>query len=55
MLIKENSEITVRLIENVGGWEKELGRYSNLKESMKAIEEYKEKVEKLVKLKQDLF
>lgn len=55
MLIKENSEITVRLIENVGGWEKELGRYSNLKESMKAIEEYKEKVEKLVKLEQDLF
>lgn len=55
MLIKENSEITVRLIENVGGWEKELGHYPNVKESILAVEEYKERVEKLVKLEQDLF
>lgn len=55
MLVKEDSGITVKIRENVDGWEAEIGRYSTLKESMAAVEEYKEKVEKLVKLEQDLF
>lgn len=57
MLVKEDKDegITVKIKENVDGWEAEIGRYSTLKESMAAVEEYKEKVEKLVKLEQDLF
>lgn len=55
MLVKEDEGITVKIRENVDGWEAEIGHYSTLKESMAAVEEYKERVEKLVKLEQDLF
>lgn len=54
-LIKEDGGIMVRVREEVNGWEQSLGVYSTIKESMKAVEEYKEKVEKLVKFEQDLF
>lgn len=54
-LIKEDGGIMVRIREEVNGWEQSLGIYSTIKESMKAVEEYKEKVEKLVKFEQDLF
>lgn len=55
MLIKKDSEIIVRIREEVDGWEGELGSYPNLEESMKAVEEYKEKVEKLAKYEEELF
>lgn len=55
MLVKEDEGIAVKIRENVDGWEAEIGRYLTLKESMAAVEEYKERVEKLVKLEQDLF
>lgn len=55
MLVKENEGIIVKIKENVDGWTGEIGHYPTLKESMVAVEEYKEKVEKLVKLEQDLF
>lgn len=54
MLVKEDGGIRVKIREEVAGWEVELGSYSTLKESMAAVEEYKEKVEKLVKFEQDL-
>lgn len=55
MLIKEDSGITVRIREEVDGWEGELDSYPNLKEAMKAVEEYKEKVERLAQFEEDLF
>lgn len=55
MLIKEDSGITVRIREEVDGWEGELDSYSNLQEAMKAVEEYKEKVERLAQFEEDLF
>lgn len=55
MLIKEDSEITVRIREEVDGWEGELDSYPNLQEAMKAVEEYKEKVERLAQFEEDLF
>lgn len=55
MLIKENSGITVRIREEVDGWEGELDSYPNLQEAMKAVEEYKEKVERLAQFEEDLF
>lgn len=54
-LIKEDGGIRVKIREEVAGWEVELGSYSTLKESMAVVEEYKEKVEQLVKFEQDLF
>lgn len=54
-LIKEDGRIIVKIKENVDGWTTEIGSYSTLNESMAAVEEYKERVEKLVKLEQDLF
>lgn len=54
-LIKEDGGIRVKIREEVAGWEAEIGHYLNLKESMAAVEEYKERVEQLVKLEQDLF
>lgn len=54
-LIKEDGGIRVKIREEVAGREIELGSYLTLKESMAAVEEYKEKVEQLVKLEQDLF
>ncbi len=47
--------ITGKIRENVDGWEAEIGSYLTIKESMAAVEEYKERVEKLVKLERDLF
>lgn len=55
MLIKEDSGITVRIREEVNGWEGELDSYPNLQEAMKAVEEYKEKVERLAQFEEDLF
>lgn len=55
MLIKEDSGITVRIREEVDGWEGELDSYPNLQEAMKAVEEYKEKVERLAQFEEDLF
>ena len=55
MLKKQDSNVKVRIREEVDGWEGELGSYPNLKESMNAVEEYKEKVEKLAKLEEELF
>lgn len=55
MLVKEDEGITVKIRENVDGWEAEIGSYLTIKESMAAVEEYKERVEKLVKFEQDLF
>lgn len=55
MLIKEDSGITVRIREEVDGWEEELDSYPNLQEAMKAVEEYKEKVERLAQFEEDLF
>lgn len=55
MLIKGHSNITVRIREEVNGWEETLGSYLNLEESMKAVEEYKEKVEKLAEYENELF
>lgn len=54
-LIKEDGGIRVKIREEVAGWEVELGNYLTLKESMEAVEKYKERVEKLVKFEQDLF
>ena len=55
MFIKEDSGITVRIREEVDGWEGELDSYPNLQEAMKAVEEYKEKVERLAQFEEDLF
>ena len=55
MLEKQHSNIKVRIREEVNGWEQDLGSYPSLEESMKAVEEYKEKVEKLAKFEEDLF
>ena len=55
MLEKQHSNIKVRIREEVNGWEETLGSFPNLEESMKAIEEYKEKVEKLAKYEEELF
>lgn len=55
MLIKEDSGITVRIREEVDGWEGELDSYPNLQEAMKAVDEYKEKVERLAQFEEDLF
>lgn len=55
MLEKQHSNIKVRIREEVNGWEETLGSYPNLEESMKVVEEYKEKVEKLAKYEEELF
>lgn len=55
MLIKEDSEIMVRIREEGYGWEEYLGRYPTLHDAMNAVEEYKEKVEKLAKFEEELF
>lgn len=54
MLIKVDSGIIVRIREEFRGYEKPLGTYSNLEESMKAVEEFREKVDKLAKFEEDL-
>lgn len=54
MLIKVDSEITVRIREEFRGYEKPLGTYPNLEEAVKAVEEFKEKVSKLAKFEEDL-
>lgn len=54
MLIKVDSEITVRIREEFRGHEKPLGTYSNSEEAMKAVEEFREKVDKLAKFEEDL-
>lgn len=54
MLIKVDSEITVRIREEFRGYEKPLGTYSNLEEAMKAVEEFREKIDKLAKFEEDL-
>ena len=54
MLIKQHSGITVKIREEHHGWEQDIGTYPNLEEVMNALEEYKEKVEKLAKFEEDL-
>ena len=45
----------VKMREEVDGWEEYLGRYPTLHDAMNAVEEYKEKVEKLAKFEEELF
>lgn len=55
MFIENDFGVKVKIREDVDGWEGELGIYSSLEEGMAAVEEYKNKVEKLVALEQELF
>lgn len=55
MFIENDLGVKVKIREEVDGWEEELGIYPSLEESMAAVEEYKNKIEKLVALEQELF
>lgn len=55
MFIENDFGVKVKIREEVDGWEGELGIYPSLEEGMAAVEEYKNKIEKLVALEQELF
>lgn len=55
MLIEEDPGVKVRIREENNGWEETLGIYLTLHDAMNAVEDYKEKVEKLAKFEADLF
>lgn len=54
MLIEDNSGITVRVRDEQAGWEYDLGNYLDAKEGMNAVEEFREKVDKLAEFEEDL-
>lgn len=47
--------IKAKIREEGYGWEEYLGIYPTLHDAMNAVEEYKEKVEKLAKFEEELF
>lgn len=54
-LIEKEDGIMVKLREEVMGSEENFGPYKTKEEAMNFVKEYKEKVEKLAKLEEELF
>lgn len=54
MLIEDGAGITVRIRDEQSGWEYDLGDYPDTKECVDAVEEFREKVDKLAKFEEDL-
>ena len=55
MLIEDESGIMVRIRDEQSGWEYDLGDYPDTKECVDAVEEFREKVDKLAKFEEELF
>lgn len=54
-LIEKEDGVMVRLREEVMGSEETFGPYKTKEEAMNFVKEYKEKIEKLAKLEEELF